>query len=125
MLAQYSDGIMVEFKKYQSQLISERVKASYESRRARGLSNTFGNPKLATFRNTDTTKANEVRINKADKRKQEVKQVLSDIVAEQGKDLSLRVMADLLNKAGYKTPRGKQWSHVGVKRVLEVKHDKS
>lgn len=114
----FTIGIMSCLAEYESQLISERVKASYESRRARGLSNTFGNPKLATIRNTDIVKANEIRIKKANQRKQEVKQVLNEFMEQYENKLSLRAMADLLNEAGYTTPRGKSWSHVGVKRVL-------
>jgi len=68
-------------------------------------------------RNTDTSKANEVRIRKAAQRRNEIKQIIDEFRREYG-DLSLRNMADLLNDAGYRTPRGKQWSHVQVKRVL-------
>lgn len=113
----FTIGIMACLAEYESQLISDRVKASYEARRARGQVKRFGNPNLAKYRNTDITKANQVRIEKAEKRKAEIREVLNDIRREYG-DLSLRALAEKLNKAGYKTTNGNQWSHVGVMRVL-------
>ena len=41
----FTIGIMACLAEYESQLISDRVKDSYKSRRARGLSKRFGNPK--------------------------------------------------------------------------------
>jgi len=109
-------GFMASLAEYESDQIGKRVKDSYEARRARGITN-FGNPNIYKYSPQDPTKANQVRIEKAAKRRAEIKEVLIDMQREYG-DLSLRAMAQKLNEAGFLTPRGKAWSSVGVMRVL-------
>jgi DNA invertase Pin-like site-specific DNA recombinase len=116
----FTVGLMACLADYESELISERTKAALQAAKARGVK--LGNPRLAEVRHSDTTAASEASIAKAKERNAEILEIINEMVGEmssaQRECLSLRTLASLLNDAGYKTSRGKEWHPTSVSRVL-------
>lgn len=108
-------GLMANIADYERQLISERTRAAMKAAQARGV--VLGNPRLSEFRNTDTRKANAVRISKSQAYKAEILEVITEMESEQGERLSAKEIARRLNDSGYQTPRGCEWTHNQVLRV--------
>jgi DNA invertase Pin-like site-specific DNA recombinase len=101
---------------YYRQQISDNTKAALKAAKAKGVK--LGNPRLDEFRNTDTTKARAAKISIAKQRKADILEIISEMRDSAGKAVSLRDLSKMLNDAGYKTPRGKEWHPTSVSRVL-------
>ena len=111
----FTIGLMANIADYERQLISERTKAALKAAKDRGVK--LGNPKLALVRNTDPSKATEVRVERANAYKREMFEVIREIDSDGS--MTATEIAFHLNDAGYQTPRGGLWSHVQVNRVLQ------
>lgn len=107
-------GLMAIMAQHEREAISQRTKAALKAAKARGV--VLGNPTLHLVRNTDMTRALEVRLQNAATRNNELRNVISEMEAEQGA-MSSRELARALNDAGYRTARGKEFSHVQALRV--------
>ena len=107
-------NMMAVMAQHEREMISTRTKAALQAAKARGVK--LGNPTLHLVANTDTTKANQVRIEKAQARNAELKSIIQELEAEQG-DMSGREIAAALNNAGYRTARGNEFSHTQALRV--------
>ena len=105
---QFTRGIFASLAQYEAQLISERTKAGLAAAKARGTK--LGNPRLHLVRNTDTTKATQAAIEKAEERNALIRKRIARYETEAGKGLSLRELARLLNDDGCTTARGKKFS---------------
>ena len=116
----FTVGLMACLADYERQLISERTKAALKAAKARGVK--LGNPRLSEVRPTDTTKARQAKIIKAKQRNAEMVEIINEMVEAMRPDqrdcVSLRTLASLLNDAGYKTARGKEWHPTSVSRLL-------
>jgi DNA invertase Pin-like site-specific DNA recombinase len=112
----FTVGLMACLADYERELISERTKAALQAAKARGVK--LGNPKLAEVRHSDTTAASEARQAKAKERNAEILEIINEMRDSAGTDLSLRDLTGMLNDAGYKTSRGKEWHPTSVSRVL-------
>ena len=97
-------------------MISERTKAALKAAKARGV--VLGNPRLDEVRHTDTTAATAARTSKAKQRNAEILEIINEMRDSAGNALSLRDLTAMLNDAGYKTSRGKEWHPTSVSRVL-------
>ena len=109
-------GLLACLADYERQLISERTKAALSAAKARGIK--LGNPNLANVRNLDTSRATAAKSARAAARNAEIREVIHELKADAGEDLSSRAVAGLLNNAGYTTSTGRPWHHQGVLRVL-------
>ena len=113
-------GIIAVMADYESRLISERVTASYDARRARcksqGIETNFGNADLLTIRNSDSTNARAKWVEQSSSRNAELLEVIGEMVERHGEQ-STRNMAALLNEAGYTTARGNQFTSGQVSRL--------
>lgn len=112
----FTVGLMACLADYERELISERTKVALKAAKARGV--VLGNPNLDNIRFTDTTAATEARISKAKERNAEVKEIINEMRQSVEGDVSVRQLAKMLNEAGYKTARGKDWHPTSVSRVL-------
>lgn len=112
----FTVGLMACLADYERQLISERTKAALKAAKARGVK--LGNPRLSKVRPTDTKAATAARVNKAKQRNAEMLAIINEMRDNEGKALSLRDLTKMLNDAGYKTSRGKEWHPTSVSRVL-------
>jgi DNA invertase Pin-like site-specific DNA recombinase len=112
----FTVGLMACLADYERELISERTKAALQAAKARGVK--LGNPKLAEVRHSDTTAASEARKAKAKERNAEILEIINEMRDNAGNALSLRDLTAMLNDAGYKTSRGKEWHPTSVSRVL-------
>lgn len=112
----FTVGLLACLADYERQLISERTTAALKAAKARGVK--LGNPNLHLVRNNDTTAARLARSEKAKARNAEIREVIREIQDHSEAELSSRELAQALNNAGYKTARGKPWSHVAVLRVM-------
>ena len=74
-----------------------------------------GNPRLDEVRNRDTTAATAARSKAAEQRAKDLYWTVADAYGEGCKTYG--EIARWLNKKGQKTPRGKAWTHVAVRRV--------
>jgi len=101
---------------YYRQQISDNTKSALKAAKARGVK--LGNPRLDEFRNTDTTNARAAKIRKAKQRNADILSVINEMRDSAGDSLSLRELAKMLNDAGYKTSRGKEWQATSINRVL-------
>lgn len=110
--------IMAGIAENEAQLISDRIKAALQAKRARG--GVLGNAALlAEVRNTDTTAANVARVSRADSFAADTMAVIEDIRAERGQGASLRALAAELNGRGFTTARGSNWAATSVNRVIK------
>lgn len=108
-------GIMACLAQWESQRISERTKAALKSKKERG--GVLGNAQtLKQHRNTDTTKANEARSQKAKARKADMQKTISEFKSEYQLTTHKQI-ADKLNEAGYTTTTGKAWNRLTVLKV--------
>jgi len=111
-------GLLACLADYERQLMSERTKAALAAAKARGVK--LGNPQLAKVRNLDTSNATAAKSATAAARNAEIREVIHELKADAGEDLSSRAVAGLLNEAGYTTSTGRPWHHQGVLRALSV-----
>ena len=109
-------GFMACIADYESKLISERTKAALKAAKARGV--VLGNPRLDEVRNSDTTAARAARVSQAKQRNIEILEIINEMRDSVENALSLRDLTKMLNDAGYKTSRGKEWHPTSVSRVL-------
>jgi len=109
-------SLLAALAEYEATLISERTKAALKEAKKRGTK--LGNPKLHLVRNNDTKAATIKRSESAQKHKQDVKEIIHEIIDDAGESLSYRVIATKLNDAGYKTARGSEFTAVQVMRAL-------
>ena len=112
----FTVGLMACLADYERELISERTKAALKAAKARGVK--LGNPNLSEVRHTDTTAATEARTSNAKQRNSEMLEIINEMRDSAGNALSLRDLTKMLNEAGYKTSRGKEWHPTSVSRVL-------
>jgi DNA invertase Pin-like site-specific DNA recombinase len=108
-------GMMATLAQYERELISERTKAGLAAAKARGQ--TLGNPNLQLVRNNDTTAATTAAKAAAAERNLQVRELITEMEAEQGRAMSLRELAESLNDAGYKTARGARFTATQVSRI--------
>jgi len=95
-------------------MISERTKAGLEVARKRGVQ--LGNPRLDEFRNSDTSKARSVKLQRSEQYK---KQVRKQIELAKGDGMStLSGIAEYLNNKGVRTIRGMRFSATTVSRLV-------
>lgn len=112
----FTVGILACMAGYYRQQISDNTKSALKAAKARGVK--LGNPRLDEFRNTDTTNARAAKIRKAKQRNADILSVINEMRDSAGNSLSLRELAKMLNDAGYKTSRGKEWQATSINRVL-------
>jgi len=108
-------GILAVMAQHEREMISDRTIAGLQAAKARGMK--LGNPNLHLVRNTDTTAATRKRIENAEERNQQVRELVLEFEQEAGRELSARELARRLNKAGYTTARGSAFSHVQIMRI--------
>jgi DNA invertase Pin-like site-specific DNA recombinase len=112
----FTVGILACMAGYYRQQISDNTKAALKAAKARGV--TLGNPRLDEFRNTDTTNARAAKISMAKERNADILGIINEMKDSAGNVVSLRELSKMLNDAGYKTARGKEWHPTSVSRVL-------
>ena len=112
----FTVGILACMAGYYRQQISDNTKAALKAAKAKGVK--LGNPRLDEFRNTDTTNARAAKISKAKQRNADILSIIGEMRDSAGNALSLRDLTAMLNDAGYKTSRGKEWHPTSVSRVL-------
>jgi DNA invertase Pin-like site-specific DNA recombinase len=112
----FTVGILACMAGYYRQQISDNTKAALKAAKAKGVE--LGNPRLDEFRNTDTTNARAAKISNAKQRNADILSIINEMRDSAGNALSLRDLTKMLNEAGYKTPRGKEWQPTSVSRVL-------
>ena len=91
-------------------MISRRTKSALSAAKAKGVR--LGNPKIAAARKASI----DARIKSADDFPAGILPVIAEIQATGAS--TLRAIADALNRRGFKTPRGGEWSAMSVKNVL-------
>lgn len=111
-------GIMAAMAQHERKAISERTKAAMAAAKRRGV--VFGNPRLDEVRNTDTTAALAKRDENARARNADYLAVIMEFEAEAGRPLSGRELAKLLDDAGYRTARGKRFTHTQALRIRKM-----
>jgi DNA invertase Pin-like site-specific DNA recombinase len=108
--------ILAVMAEHERKLISQRTKSALAAAKARGVK--IGNPRLDEFRNSDTTNANTVRIEKAKAFASDLKEIIEDI--QKAGTTTLSGIAKELNARGFRTRRGGDWQAVQVQRVMAV-----
>ncbi len=108
-------GVLALVAQKEREMISARTKSALAAAKARGTK--LGNPRLEEFRNTDMTRAREEWRKLARGRQEELREIVGHIQQTEG--TSLRTIASGLNRRGILTPRDKEWTATGVKRLLE------
>jgi DNA invertase Pin-like site-specific DNA recombinase len=104
--------IMVALAEHEARLISTRTKDALQQARKRGKK--LGSPQNLTLEDRlSGARANQDKAVQADRR-------VSGYIKElRSRGCSLRTIAARLNDEGFRTRRGREWSPVQVKRVLE------
>ena len=112
----FTVGLLACLADYERQLISERTKAALQAAKSRGVK--LGNPNLHLIRNSDTKAAIKSRADIAQKRNTELRQLISEIQANESGQLSLRQISDYLNRAGYRSARGGKFHANSIRRIM-------
>jgi DNA invertase Pin-like site-specific DNA recombinase len=99
----------------EAEMISSRTKAALQAAKARGVK--LGGARGATITDATREASLKVRQETAAKRNEGILTTLLGLKA-QGFE-TLNQLADELNRRGYTTARGKQWSHVQVMRIMK------
>lgn len=111
---QMTVGIMALVAQHEREMISQRTKAALAAAKARGTK--LGNPKGAKhLRGRGNAEAVAAVREKADRRAEDLRGLL---VSLQENGLSLRQVAEELNRRSILTPRGGAWYAASVKRVI-------
>ena len=113
----FTVGLLACLADYERQLISERTKAALQVAKSKGVK--LGNPNLHLVRNTNTKAAVLARSKSAQNRNSELRQVIKEIQGSSSVPLTLRQIANHLNKAGYTSSRGGEFYPTSVQRILE------
>lgn len=108
-------GMMAVLAQYEREMISERTKAGLAAAKRRGVK--LGNPNLHLVRPNNTVNATAQASANAKARNEQVRELITEIEAEQGRAMTTRELAKALNTAGYKTARGKLFSSAQVSRI--------
>lgn len=98
------------------QKISDRTKAALTAKKAAGFK--LGNPNIREIRNSDLTKANKARKQRTDEWQLKMYRMIQCI--EGFEAMSVRKIAVELNESGYKTQKGKAFTHTQVHRILKT-----
>ena len=98
------------------QLISQRTRAALHAVKARGVRLGGDRGTLADVRALGTARSAIVRAQKADAFVADVGPLVRDL---QARGMSLRGIAAELTRQGVTTPRGKPWTAMAVKRVVD------
>ena len=107
-------GIMAAMAEHEAEIISERIKAAFQAKRARGES-CGGNPRFE-----DALKLGRAANRKLDKARQEgIKEIMSEIVTK-GRITTHKGIADCLNARGIPTARGGKWHTTTVRRIIPM-----
>jgi DNA invertase Pin-like site-specific DNA recombinase len=106
----FTVGILALVAQRERELISQRTKAGLAIARQRGV--VLGNPKVLEARKAAQIVIQERKKAFAATAIKSIREIMATGVK------SLNRTADCLNKRGEKTPRGKRWSAMAVKRVL-------
>jgi len=108
--------IYASMAQHERKLISQRTKDALAMAKAKGV--LLGNPCLRRGERIPgggaPANANAARVSKADAFALEIAGIIQELGGR-----SLREIADGLNNAGYRTPRGMEWHATSVKRVME------
>jgi DNA invertase Pin-like site-specific DNA recombinase len=106
--------ILAAVAEHEAAMISARTKAALNAAKARGVK--LGNPANLSNRLDGSAKGNAAKAAKAAKRAADL---LPLILPMKTDGVSLRQIADGLNRCGVPAPRGGEWSAVAVKRILD------
>src|SRR5919107_2309608 len=106
--------ILAAVAEHEAAMISARTKAALMAAKARGVQ--LGNPANLCRQLDGSAKGNAAKAAKAAKRAADL---LPLILPMKAAGASLRQIADGLNRCGVPAPRGRDWSAVAVKRILD------
>ncbi|HVJ07431.1 MAG TPA: recombinase family protein [Acidisarcina sp.] len=112
--------VMAALAEYEAKAISDRTKAALGAAKARGTKLGGRRWAVETVANKANAASVKVRTEQAHKRANDLAPIVEAIKAEGG--VSLRQIADGLNRRGITTARGGQWSAVQVKRLQGTSH---
>ena len=107
--------ILAALAEYERELISARTRAALAAAKARGV--TLGRPENLSNRSLGRVRSARVRSDKAIALATEIRPIIDEICKTGA--ASLRAIAQALNELGYRTARGKEWSHFQVREVFE------
>lgn len=102
-------GIYAVMAQKEREMISERTKAALRSAKARGV-------KLGGFREGAAEASAEVRGERADAYAQKIWHIIKPLISQ---GLSLRQIADTLNRSGTATAAGSSWAPMTVSRIVK------
>jgi DNA invertase Pin-like site-specific DNA recombinase len=108
--------IMAAVAEQEAAAISARTKAALQAAKARGVALGAANPKVRNALQAAQGRAIETRKAKADAHAATVRAILEDY---QRKGMSLRAMAEELNRLGMPTARGGNWYAATVRNALQ------
>src|SRR4051812_36429390 len=109
-------GIMAVVAQAERKMISQRTKAALAAAKARGKR--LGNPANPRNQEAGRVQGRARRSAMAVERAADLRPIIADVQAAGAK--SLRQIATGLNSRGIPTARGRNWSAVQVKRVLDL-----
>lgn len=108
-------GIMALVAEDEAERISARTKAALAAAKARGVK--LGTPGNLSNRELGSIRGNERKVALADQRAKELLPVITAIQAEGC--ITLRAIAAALNARAISTARGREWTAMQVKRLME------